>query len=400
MIEQIILAIIIGCILGTITGITPGVHINLVSALIFALSSILLNYTQPIILVIAITSMAITHTFLDIIPTTFLGAPNADDVLTALPAHKLLLEGKGGEAIRLAIIGSFLGLVSSIILTPFIIHLVELSYPIIKNYIATVLICISAYIIWKSKSRTLAFMLFALTGILGLAVFNMKTLEQPLFPLLSGLFGVSSLIISLKSKTTIPKQIEIDKIIIDKIRLAKNTIISLISSILTSFLPGLTSSHTTIIASTISKTKDPKEYLIINNSINTTSMILSFIALFSIDKARNGAVVVISNFINNFTKIHLILLLATALTASFIAIILALKLNSLFCKYIEKINYSKLCLGIIIFLVFIVSILTGYLGLIVLITASSIGIIPKLLNIENTHLMGCLIVPVILYYVL
>lgn len=400
MIEQIIIAIIVGCILGTITGITPGIHINLVSALIFAFSSILLNHTQPIILVIAITSMAITHTFLDIIPTTFLGAPNADDALTALPAHKLLLEGKGGEAIRLAIIGSFLGLVTSIILTPLIIYLVGISYPIIKNYIATILICVSLYIIWKSKSKVTAATLFIFTGVLGLAVFNMKTLEQPLFPLLSGLFGVSSLIISLKAKTTIPKQITTDKIIINKIRLAKNTILSLISSVLTSFLPGLTSSHTTIIASTIAKTRDPREYLIINNSINTTSMILSFIALFSIDKARNGAVVVISNFINDFTKIHLIILLATALISSFIAIILALKLNSLFCKYIEKVNYSKLCIGIISFLVLMVIIMTGYLGLIVLITAAAIGIIPKLLNIENTHLMGCLIVPVVIYFIL
>jgi len=44
--------------------------------------------------------------------------------------------------------------------------------------------------------------------------------------------------------------------------------------------------------------------------------------------------------------------------------------------------------------------MTGYVGVIVLVTATFIGIMPKLLEIENTHLMGCLILPVVLYFIL
>src|SRR3989338_6458911 len=400
MILEILLAIIIGCILGTITGITPGVHINLVSALIFSISTFLLNYTDVIFLVITITSMAITHTFLDILPSTFLGAPNSENAIAALPAHRLLLEGKAGEAIRLATIGSYFGLLVSVILAPVVYYIVTLSYPVIKNYIAALLIFISLYIIWTSKNKLSAAILFTITGVLGVVVFNIKTLDQPLFPLLSGLFGTSSLMISLKTETKIPIQEKITKIIIDKITLTKNTVVSLISSVLTSFLPGLTNSHTTLVASIISKTKDEREYIILNNSINTISMVLSFIALFSIDKARNGAVVVISNFVDKFTLLYLILLLSCSLVAAFIAVILVLNLSTVFSKIITKINYSKLCLTIILFLLILVIIMTGYVGVIVLVTATFIGIMPKLLEIENTHLMGCLILPVILYFLL
>ncbi len=400
MLEQILLAIIIGCILGTITGITPGIHINLVAALIFAASSLLLHYTNTTALITAITSMAITHTFLDIIPSTFLGAPNPDNALSALPSHKLLLVGKSGEAIRIALAGSFFGLITSAIFSPAIIYIVDMSYPVIKRYIAALLIGISIYTIQKSKSKTKSAFVFLLSGILGISVFSLKTLEQPLFPMLSGLFGISSLIISLNTKTTIPLQEKIKSVVLGKISTIKNTMTSLISSVLTSFLPGLTSSHTTIIATAISKSNEQKDYIFVNNSINTISMMLSFVALFSIDKARNGAVVVISNFINNFTILHLALVIASSLVAAFLAIILCLKLSSKFAVHIMKINYSKLCKTIIIFLTILVLLLTGYIGIITLVTSTFVGLIAKLFNIENTHLMGCLILPVILYFLL
>ena len=38
--------------------------------------------------------MAITHTFLDILPSTFLGAPNEENAISALPAHRLYYKEK------------------------------------------------------------------------------------------------------------------------------------------------------------------------------------------------------------------------------------------------------------------------------------------------------------------
>jgi len=53
----------------------------------------LMTYFDPVVLVVFIIAMSVTHTFLDALPAIFLGAPDADQVLNVLPGHRLLLQG-------------------------------------------------------------------------------------------------------------------------------------------------------------------------------------------------------------------------------------------------------------------------------------------------------------------
>ena len=181
MILEIIIALLLGIFLGIITGLIPGIHINLISVLIIAIAPFLLNYTTPFILVIAIISMAITHTFLDFIPSCFLGAPDPDTALSVLPAHKLLLEGKGYEAVKLATFGSLGGLFLSILLIPLLIYATTNYYDYISKAIPSILILSASFlIIREKKSRIWAFILFMLSGVFGIA-----TLNTPLSPIFS-----------------------------------------------------------------------------------------------------------------------------------------------------------------------------------------------------------------------
>ena len=88
---QIIIGIIVGVGLGIFTGLSPGIHVNLISVLMFSVSAYLLKIVDPLILGIVIVSMAITHTFLDIIPSIFLGVPDDEEAIAALPSHRMLL---------------------------------------------------------------------------------------------------------------------------------------------------------------------------------------------------------------------------------------------------------------------------------------------------------------------
>jgi len=94
MILEILIALLLGVCAGTISGLTPGIHVNLISLILISLSSYFLGFTSPIVLGVFIISMAVTHTFLDSIPSIFLGAPDADMALGVLPGHKLLLKEK------------------------------------------------------------------------------------------------------------------------------------------------------------------------------------------------------------------------------------------------------------------------------------------------------------------
>ena len=95
-----------GVLLGTISGIIPGVHSNTVAGCVAGASGPLLVLFGPEGLAAAIVATMVTHTFLDAIPSTFLGVPDPDTVLSVLPAHRLCLAGHGEEAVRVSALGS------------------------------------------------------------------------------------------------------------------------------------------------------------------------------------------------------------------------------------------------------------------------------------------------------
>jgi putative membrane protein len=97
--------------------------------------------------------MSITHSFLDFIPSVFLGAPDSDTALSILPGHKLLLEGKAYEAVKLTVIGSLGALVFSVLLVPLLIPFIEYIYPFLRRYIAYILILIVVYMILKDNNK-------------------------------------------------------------------------------------------------------------------------------------------------------------------------------------------------------------------------------------------------------
>jgi putative membrane protein len=73
--------------------------------------------------------MSITHTFIDFIPSIFLGAPDEDTGLSTLPGHEFLLKGQGYYAVKLTVIGSAIAIISLTFLIPFFILVVPKIYP-------------------------------------------------------------------------------------------------------------------------------------------------------------------------------------------------------------------------------------------------------------------------------
>ena len=85
MLVEILIAILLGVTAGTLTGLTPGIHINLIGVLLVSLSLTSFSQMDPTILILFIVAMSITHTFIDFIPSIFLGCPDTDTELSILP---------------------------------------------------------------------------------------------------------------------------------------------------------------------------------------------------------------------------------------------------------------------------------------------------------------------------
>ena len=399
---EIAIAIFIGIIAGSITGLFPGIHINLVSAMLIALVAAgKFSFVAPLVLAIFIVAMAITHTFIDYIPSVFLGAPDEDTFLAVLPGHQLLRDGKGYEAVVYTLYGSLAAfpiiLLFSLIFTLFLGSV----YSFIQLVIPYLLLFISLYLILTEEEIIPSFVVFALAGILGLLTFNLSV-KEPLLPLLSGLFGLSSLMVSIHSKTTIPKQ-QITPF--RNIKLDKKDFPRLISAIaiaapLSSFLPGIGSGHGAVAGAEIlgEKADDKRNFLFLVGAINTVVMALSFVTLYAIQRSRTGAAVAVGKLLGDFAVEELFIILSAIIITSALAFIVGVFLARVAAKYINKINYSKISLIVIIILVGVNIFLSNWLGILVLITAAALGIFTITSNVRRINLMGALLIPTIVFY--
>jgi len=400
---EFLIAVVVGIGAGIITGLIPGIHINLVSLLVVSFSVYLLNFISFPSLGVFIIAMAITHTFLDVLPAIFLGAPDADTALGVLPGHQLLLKGMGYEAIKLTVIGSLLSLILAALLFPFFIKTVPIIYSSLQNFIGFILIVIVVIMLLMENGldkKFWAFFVFMSAGILGILTLTMPNLKQPLFPLLSGLFGVSMLVVSLFQNTKIPKQHITDTVKISKGENVRALSAGIFSGSFVSFFPGLGPAQAAILGSSLIGKIGNYTFLILIGSINTVNMLVSLVSLYTIDKARNGAVLAIRELLGKIDFNTLLLFIGAALLAGGIAAFLALYLTRFFILLIEKINYFFLSLFVISLIVLMVFYFSSWMGLLILLVATSIGIVPNIIGVKKSHAMGCLMLPVILFFIL
>jgi putative membrane protein len=393
---ELILALIIGIIAGVITGIIPGIHTNLVSAFLVSISFTLLNIFSPLALAIFIIAMSITNSFIDFIPSIYLGAPEEDTALTTLPGHRFLLEGKGHEAVKLALIGSILGIILLFFTALAIFFIVYPFDAFLQKMMGWILIGICIFLVMENPtSKFLATTIFILSGFLGIASLNLN-ITQPLLPLLTGLFGTSTIIFSISQKTKVPEQ-EISEVKLNKNILTKPSIATILISPLCGFLPGLGSSQATIIGSKIFKKISEEQFLILNGAINSSIMALSFFVLYLTEKSRTGSAAAISQFLTITPQI-LFCLLITIIVTSVVSYFLAINISKIFAKNISRIDYGKTSWFILIFLIITVFLISGFLGMLVLTTATFLGLTAQYYGIRKGLLMGCLLVPTILFY--
>lgn len=340
--------------------------------------------------------MSITHTFVDFIPSIFLGAPDdADTGLSTLPGHELLKEGKGYEAVMLSNYGSLIAVFILVIIAAPLIFIVPKVYPLLTKFMAFILIFFSLTLIFLEKNKPSALFVFILTGLLGLSVLNLN-IKEPLLPLLTGLFGSSMLLLTIKQKTKIPSQ-KIDDGF--KVPLKFPVIGSAIASPLCGFLPGLGGGQAAIIGNQISKS-DKRGFIVLIGITNTLVMGISFLSLYAIQKARTGSAVSIQKILGEMSTNILILVLLVSLLSGILAFFITKTLSKFFAKKIDKINYSLLSIIVLIIISIVVLIFSGIFGFIVLIISTLTGIYCIQLGVRRTNFMGCLLLPTILFYLI
>ena len=399
MILEISIAILLGMLLGVFTGMTPGIHINLVAALALSFSGMLLEFFPPLFVGIGLMVMSVTHVFVDFVPSIFLGAPSEATSLAVLPGHKLLLEGRGYEAVLLSSSGAFLGVLSLVLALPVLIASVPLIFDFLRPHIGILLLILVVYNVLKEKgisNKLWALAVFSLAGILGAISLNVPNLNQVLLPLLGGLFGVSTLVASWLNDVLIPSQVK-EMNPFKKWDLAKFSGVGSFSGMIMGVLPALGPAQSAMLAQNLVSNASGRGYLLMLGAVSSASMVFGLVTLITIDKARNGSIAILSEIVEVGFSEFLILILASVIAAG-LAVFVTSVLAGFFAANVQRISYRKISVAIIAFISCLTLFLSGLVGLLVLFTGACIGIFTISKNLPRHNLMGCLMLPVMLFY--
>jgi len=411
--------IALGFVLGIIAGLVPGLHLNNFAAMLLALSPQLFAWgLSPFEVAGIILSASISQTFFDAIPAIFLGAPDSEAALTVLPGQRLMLEGRGIEAVRLSALGSAGSMIFALFLIIPISWMVGSYYDYLTKYVGILLLAIAIMMIrsergpwiegqgaWVHyKYKAVAALLFITSGLLGVFAFDHESIAvspldlepQVLLPLLSGIFGASSLLLSFSAETLVPEQKE-SEIRLSSAAIARALFSGGLGGSVVAWIPGVSPSVAAITAR-LGAAPAPEEFLVSIAGVNSANALFSLVALYVIDKPRSGAAAAIQQLLaldqNALFQMIIIVVIVTA--ASYLACIAAARLAG---RAIVRLNYRLLCLAVLLFLVAMTYAFTGLFGLFIFFLSTVVGLIAPVAGIHRTHAMGVLMLPLICRYI-
>lgn len=506
-----------GATLGTFTGVAPGIHVNtlaLIMLILYPEITSLMGMTcnlfgigvshVPLLVCCIIISASVVHSFVDFIPSVFLGAPNEDTVLSVLPGHRLLLSGKGLDAVACAAKGSLAGACLAIAFTfPMFmmmsdpINLYDRFEPLVPGVLIVVMVMLvmaeaddhrisisidarhgsvnrleridvpmlvpregekvrawgklerisrRRFILhstqgdwtvlapagtpagraevcgtWRvrrdrSRNKLSALVLLLSSGLLGFIAMNGKLPltgvwdgvdGNMLFPLLTGLFGLPTLLSS-ASSGQVPEQ----EATVSRDLDTRAAIGGALAGGFVGWVPGVTSTTGTMIGSAIDPDRNDDEedtarrFITMVSSVGTAAAVFGIIALAVTGKGKTGALLVVKQMLgaegvgalSSATSAETILLLISVFAAALLGYTITLRLGRFFAARVAEINIDLMTKIIVVSLILLVLLMSGIPGMLLLITATLLGMIPPRIGTNRVHLTGCLLVPIALFF--
>ena len=387
-----------GIVLGTASGLVPGLHVNTLAILLASVASAI--PAEPHLIGAAMIAAGVVHSFLDIVPTLAIGVPDAAMAVSALPGHRLVLGGRGREALRLSALGSGGAVLTAVIVGVPVTKGMSRVAPFLIDHIEIFLALIALLLILTERSRRAriggTFALLA-SGTLGYLTLDLETGGvlpggDMLLPLLSGLFGVPILVLAARSGG-IPPQTG-TTLATTPSSLGTWSVLGAASGAVVAYIPGVSAAVAAVgaFAGLPSEAGD-RGFIVTVSGVNTSNTVFALYALLSLGAPRTGVLVA---FERAELPPNLPLLMAAILIAGAVAVVLVPILGDRYFRLVESMDSARLSAGVCLLLGLLSWTFTGTIGVAVLVVAALVGGIPIYFDAKRVHLMGVLFVPIAL----
>jgi len=376
-----IISFVMGFLLGLCAGFLPGIHPNTLASVLS--TSPLSDHSTAMMLI----GMFPANVIASFVPAIFFGIPEAGTLVSALPGHRMTMQGKGLIALKTVLISILIAILFAAFLFYPSLFVFPYLYSLVKPVLKYIVLILAGILIFKSRKKFLAAVVFICAGLLGYFSLNSE-MPDPFMPLFSGMFAVGALLNMTESK--IPKQ---KKEGMFKINLVPYILLGVLFGLFADVLPGISSPSQMATFMGIAVPMNSLAYLSSVSSISISESLFSLSTNVSIDKSRIGTTAWLSEFINIEQNLILLIILFI-LSASMAALILYLLRRKI--SAIAVMNSRPIAVILIVYLFIVAALLDGFLGIIVFIVASGLGWITVKLGVERTQLMGAVIIPTLM----
>ena len=402
-----------GASVGMFSGLVPGIHVNTLTAVMLvaypsigAFISLFADPSYvPVLLSACIVSAAVVHSFVNYVPSVFIGVPDQDTAMSVLPGHRLVLEGKGMVAVRASAIGSLVGAVTAVIVAVPLQYLMMNGLNTIFQEMTVMMLVIAviALVLTErtAKGRCFSVMLIIMSGMLGCVCMFMPVPFSGLvfdgdllFPLLTGLFGIPTLITSRNAE--IPPQNDDVRYPVTPASGLKGVI----TGSVVGWFPGITATAGAAFTRLFVNEDGPERFIALVSSIGTAAVVFALITLSVNGKGRSGTMLAVREILGNGIMgtgngTFMLMLLSVSIAAA-VGYWASIRSGKIISNFVPKMNIKKMNAAIAAFIVFLTVMMTGAWGIAVLLISSLVGLIPLSAGIGRVHLSGCLLMPVIL----
>jgi putative membrane protein len=385
-----------GVALGTVSGLVPGIHANAFALLLAATAPTLSGPSAGV--AVAVLAAGVTHTFLDVVPALALGVPDAAMAAGSLPGHRLVLGGRGREALRLSALGSGGALLCALPVAVPLTALVRRHESLLSTSLPFLLVGVFVLLVLAERRpwrMVAAAFLVLLSGALGLA-----TLDRPfdgfvavggvLTPLFGGLFGVPVLVDAARG-SGVPTQ--------DGVELAtrpsavgRAAVAGVAGGGLVGYLPGVSAGVAATLALPFAGREDPdRTYVVATSGANTATAVFALFSLVALDAPRTGVTVAL----RAVGPPPLATLLTVTVVAGVVSAVLVPVLGDRYLAAAGQVGPRTTSLVACGLLCLLSGLFAGVGGVVVLAAAGVVGLLPVRLGVRRVHLMGVLAVPLV-----
>lgn len=399
-----------GVALGSVSGLVPGLHANAFALALAAAAPTLPG--PPTAVVAAILAAGVVHTFLDVIPGLVLGVPDAATAPASLPGHRLVLAGRGPEALRLSALGSLAALVVAVPLSVPLSHLVAEGSNLLRTWLPVLLAAVVCLLVLSEptrRARVAGVGCFLLAAALGFVTLDLSPtgavvpagVASMLAPLFAGLFGAPVVLDAVDSAGPIPPQAD-GRVGLSPGAVLRSALSGVGGGVLVGYLPGVSAGVAAVLALGGRGGATPNAegatdgaYVVATSGANTATAVFALGSLAVVGTPRSGVTVAVASAASGDVPLGLAGVLAVAVLAGGAGAVLVPLVGDRYLRVARSVSHRRLSLSVLALLWASSFAFAGVVGVCAFAVAAVVGLIPPRFGTRRVHLMGVLVGPVV-----